>query len=164
MKAELEPLHYPYLIRNNIGYDMDIPTRLALACIASALLTPFSIAQTLLPSTSTVSCSFDRHSAVKPPKGSASDFNKASTYLAFTEGKTSAKTWKLDGAIRATNSNIWYRLYSNYNGIGLIGDSGDLLVIWAKPEDEVGIFTASLQWSNKDMYAFTSLGQCSLER
>ena len=87
---------------------MDILTRLALACIASAVLTPFSIAQTLLPTTSSVSCSFDKHSAVKPPKGSASDFKKASTYLAFTEGKTSAKTWKLDGAIRATNSNMWF--------------------------------------------------------
>ena len=46
----------------------------------------------------------------------------------------------------------------------LLAIQGDLLVIWAKPEDEVGIFTASLQWSIKDMYAFTSLGQCSLER
>lgn len=143
---------------------MDILTRLALACIASAVLTPFSNAQTLLPTKVSVSCSFDRHSAAKPPNGSAADFRKADTYLAFVDGKTSSKTGKLDGAVRATNSNQWYELKSNYGGLSLIGDDGDLLVIWAKPQDEVGIFTASLQWSIKDMYAFTSLGQCSLER
>lgn len=139
-------------------------TTILLVGIVFTSLTPLSDLESLRPTKVSVSCSFDRHSAAKPPNGSAADFRKADTYLAFVEGKTSSKTGKLDGAVRATNSNQWYELKSDYGGLSLIGDDGDLLVIWAKPEDDVGIFTASLQWSYMPTYAFTSLGKCSLER
>lgn len=139
-------------------------TTILLVGIVFTSLTPLSDQESLRPTKVSVSCSFDRHSAAKPPNGSAADFQKAATYLAFVDGKTSSKTGKLDGAVRATNSNQWYELKSDYGGLSLIGDDGDLLVIWAKPEDGVGIFTASLQWSYMPTYAFTSLGKCSLER
>jgi hypothetical protein len=160
-----DPNKMPFLKANSFGVlTIILLSTILLVGIFLTSVTPSSDLETLRPTKASVSCSFDRHSAAKPPNGSAADFRKAATYLAFVDGKTSSKTGKLDGAVRATNSNQWYELKSDYGGLSLIGDGGDLLVIWAKPEDGVGIFTASLQWSYMPTYAFTSLGKCSLER
>lgn len=109
-------------------------------------------------------CQFWKHSAAKSPNGSAEDFNKGTTKLAFTKGITTQMTQGLDGSIRATNSLSWYQLSSNYNGTTFAGSDGDLLMIAATPSDSSGRFLATLQWSIKDLYAFTSMGRCDFTR
>ena len=132
--------------------------------IAFISFSSFSYSETIKPTSSSATCSFDKHSAAKPPSGSAADYTKGAIYMTFVDGKTNSKTSKLDGSIRATNSKNWYQIKSDYSGVSFMGDAGELLVIWTTPKDNVGIFNASFQWSSKDTYAFTSLGKCSFER
>jgi hypothetical protein len=105
-------------------------------------------------------CTFDRHYAVYLREDKVEKYGKEPTKLTIIDEKTSNETLSLDGLERATNSTAWSLIFRNEYERRYIGNTGDKVTVYYRPEDAPRQHTASLQWGTILGYAYTSVGFC----
>ncbi len=121
---------------------MNLPRTLILATLLVAVANSFS-------KDKTIKCTFDKNFATDIKEYDTSQLKGIYEIkkLALNNLKLTADTWKLDGSIRATNSNNWTKMPGKVTtSLILFGDRGDLLTIKLNEMGLDGTYDSILQY------------------